>query len=190
MSSTARSPVAHPRGTVCHDDIADLSHTWPRFANNGGGSDGVEYVFPADSASAGTYIYVTANDAVPGFLRLCRHYVNGVVNINGDDAMELFNGATVIDTFGDINTDGNGTPKYLDGWAYRVDGIGPNDGNFLNDDFFYSGPQRSMVNHRTARLDSCSSVRSRPVAAVMTAPRTTSRERLRLHPVRPRCRAR
>ena len=133
-----------PKGVELYviDDIADLSQYGLGSANNGGGSDGVEYVFPADSASAGTYIYVTANETqFQDFFGFAADYVNGVVNINGDDAMELFNGATVIDTFGDINTDGNGTPwEYLDGWAYRVDGIGPNDGNFLNDDFFYSGP--------------------------------------------------
>ena len=30
------------------------------------------------------------------------------MGINGDDAVELFHNGTVIDTFGDINTDGNG----------------------------------------------------------------------------------
>jgi hypothetical protein len=44
------------------------------------------------------------------------------MNINGDDAVELFHMGTVIDLFGDINTDGTGEPwEHLDGWAYSYD---------------------------------------------------------------------
>jgi plastocyanin len=133
-----------PKGVELYviDDIADMSQYGLGSANNGGGSDGVEFVFPAGSASAGTYIYVTANETqFLDFFGFAADHVNSAVNINGDDAMELFNGATVVDTFGEINVDGNGTPwEYLDGWAYRVGGIGPNDGAFLDGDFSYSGP--------------------------------------------------
>tara|TARA_X000001388_G_scaffold16389_1_gene10133 strand:+ start:8860 stop:9117 length:258 start_codon:yes stop_codon:yes gene_type:complete len=38
------------------NDIADLSVYGIGTANNGGGTDGVEFTFPADSASAGSYI--------------------------------------------------------------------------------------------------------------------------------------
>ena len=48
-------------------------------------------------------------------------YTDGAANINGDDAIELFKNAAVIDVFGDINVDGTGQPwEYKDGWAYRV----------------------------------------------------------------------
>lgn len=47
------------------NDIADLSVYGIGTANNGGGTDGVEFTFPADSASAGSYIYVASE--IDGF---------------------------------------------------------------------------------------------------------------------------
>ena len=45
------------------------------------------------------------------------------MNVNGDDAIELFENGSVIDLFGDINLDGTGQPwEYMDGWAARVPG--------------------------------------------------------------------
>ena len=42
---------------------------------------------------------------------------------NGDDAIELYSDSLVIETFGDIDTDGTGQPwEYMDSWAYKVDG--------------------------------------------------------------------
>ena len=42
---------------------------------------------------------------------------------NGDDAIELFLNDIVIETFGNINTDGTGEDwEYLDSWAYEQDG--------------------------------------------------------------------
>ena len=68
-------------------------------------------------------------------------YVDGSMSINGDDAIELFQSGTVVDVFGDIYTDGNGTEwEYLDGWAYRNDGVAANGGAFDFNSFFYSGP--------------------------------------------------
>ena len=59
------------------------------------------------------------------------------MGINGDDAVELFANGTVIDTFGDPNTNGDGeTWDYTDSWAYRVDNTGPDatyvDANWTN----------------------------------------------------------
>ena len=35
----------------------------------------------------------------------------------------MFEGETVIETFGDIDTDGTGQPwEYMDSWAYKVNG--------------------------------------------------------------------
>ena len=47
------------------NDIPDLSVYGLGSANNGGGTDGVEFTFPADSASAGSYIYVASE--IDGF---------------------------------------------------------------------------------------------------------------------------
>ena len=42
------------------NDIADLSFYGVGSANNGGGSDGEEFTFPAGPVSAGTFLYVAS----------------------------------------------------------------------------------------------------------------------------------
>ncbi len=123
-------------------NIADLSIYGIGSANNGGGTDGEEFTFPADSATAGEYIYV-ASEAVEfaTWFGFAPNYTDSAANINGDDAIELFENGAVIDTFGDINVDGNGEPwEYLDGWAYRVDGTGPDGSTFVLGNWTFSGP--------------------------------------------------
>jgi hypothetical protein len=104
------------------EDIADLSLYGFGSANNGGGSDGEEVVM-AGSASAGDFLYLaTEEEAFTSVFGFAPDFVDGAAAINGDDALELFYEGQVIDTFGDINVDGNGEPwEYLDSWAYRVD---------------------------------------------------------------------
>lgn len=128
-------------------DIADLSIYGIGVANNGGGSDGVEYIFPQISANAGDQILLARE------LSEFTQYVNtsqywdiaidapGAIAQNGNDAIELFiNVGTdadgnilfegdLIETFGDvdINPDTfqggcNGNPDcwdYEDSWAYK-----------------------------------------------------------------------
>lgn len=49
------------------------------------------------------------------------------MSINGNDAIELFKNAAVVDLFGDINVDGSGSVwDYTSGWAYRIANTGPN----------------------------------------------------------------
>ena len=51
------------------------------------------------------------------------HIFESDISLNGDDAVELFSGGVVIETFGDINTDGTGEDwEYLDSWGYKQDG--------------------------------------------------------------------
>ena len=123
------------------NDIPDLSVYGLGSANNGGGTDGVEFTFPADSASAGSYIYVASEiDGFTEFFGYAPDYDTTAMGINGDDAVELFENEVVVDTFGDINVDGNGTAwEYLDGWAYRKDGSVANGGTFSSDNWTYSG---------------------------------------------------
>ncbi len=107
------------------EDVSDLSIYGLGSANNGGGTDGEEFTFPAVSATAGQYIYVAADSAgFIDFMGFDADYFNGSApNINGDDAVELFKNGNVIDVFGDINVDGTGQPwEHLDGWAYRNSG--------------------------------------------------------------------
>ena len=124
------------------DDIADLSAYGVSSANNGGGPTGApEFTFPADAASAGDYIYVSAE--APGFLAFFgfdADYVSGAASINGDDAIEVFFNGEVIDVYGDVNVDGTGQPwDTVDGWAYRVSGTGPDGDTFVLENFTYSG---------------------------------------------------
>lgn len=122
-------PAATPKTIELYvvNDIPDLSIYGMGVANNGGGTDGIEYTFPADAATAGDFIYLT-NSLVNfnTFFGFAADYETSAVNFNGDDAVELFEGATVIDIFGDINVDGTGTAWDYDlSHAARVCGTGP-----------------------------------------------------------------
>ncbi|MCP4427888.1 MAG: ExeM/NucH family extracellular endonuclease [Chloroflexi bacterium] len=125
------------------NNIPDLSVYGFGGANNGGGSDGEEFTFPADSATAGDFIYVaTESVQFTAWFGFAPNYTNGTApSINGDDAIELFESGVVVDVFGDINVDGTGQPwEYLDGWAYRVDGTGPDGSTFILANWTFSGP--------------------------------------------------
>ncbi|MCB8976351.1 MAG: lamin tail domain-containing protein [Ardenticatenaceae bacterium] len=104
------------------NDIPDLSIYGLGSANNGGGTDGEEFTFPADAANAGQFLYVaTETVEFSNFFGFAPNYTDSAVSVNGDDALELFQNGSVIDTFGDINLSGTGQPwDYMDGWAYRV----------------------------------------------------------------------
>ena len=122
-----------PKGVELYatEDIADLSAYGIGGANNGGGTDGVEFVL-SGSAFSGDYIYVVSTggeDEFQTFFELDPAaasypltFTTSAMFINGDDAIELFDSTeAVIDTYGDINVDGNGEDwEYLDGWAYRT----------------------------------------------------------------------
>ena len=82
-------------------NVTDLSIYGFGSANNGGGSDGEEFTFPADSATAGDFIYVAYE--APGFTTFfgfAPTYTSGAASINGDDAIELFQNSAVVDTLG------------------------------------------------------------------------------------------
>ncbi|MEL6867026.1 MAG: lamin tail domain-containing protein, partial [Bacteroidota bacterium] len=123
------------------EDIPDLSVYGYGSANNGLGSDGQEFTFPMVAASAGDCIYVTDNQMLfQAFFGFEADYASGASSINGDDAIELFENGEVIDVFGDINMDGSGLVwDYLDGWAYRKPGTGPDGVIFDEDNWTYSG---------------------------------------------------
>ncbi|MCC1483046.1 T9SS type A sorting domain-containing protein [Winogradskyella immobilis] len=123
------------------NDIADLSVYGFGSANNGGGTDGEELTF-AGSANAGDFIYITSEGpSVMTYFGVTADYIDSSANINGDDALELFFNGAVIDTFGDINTDGTGQPwEYLDGGAYRISGTGPDGSTFDINNWLFTGP--------------------------------------------------
>ncbi len=122
-------------------NVADLSLYGLGSANNGGGTDGQEFTFPAVPATAGSFIYVaTEATEFTNFFGFAPDYTaSGPMGINGDDAVELFENGVVIDTFGDIDTDGTGEAwEYTDGWAYRNSNTGP-DGGFVIANWTFSG---------------------------------------------------
>ena len=125
------------------NDIADLSSYGFGSANNGGGSDGVEFPFTAVSAVAGDFLYVASvSTEFMDFFGFLPDYISSTASVNGDDAIELFRNGTVVDVFGDINVDGTGQPwDYLDGWAYRNSGTGGLDTTqFALSEWYFSGP--------------------------------------------------
>lgn len=110
--------------------IADLSQYSLGVANNGGGTDGIEFTFPAMSVGEGDHILVAREPATvasyfggcyDGFAEVIQ---SDAMNQNGDDAIELFDGMDVIETYGDANVDGTGaTWDYAGSWAYRLNGV-------------------------------------------------------------------
>ena len=131
-----------PKGVELYvvNDIADLGIYALGSANNGGGTDGVEFTFPNDAVTAGSFIYVATEEInFEVFFGIKPNYTNGAMAINGDDAIELFKNEIVVETFGDIDVDGSGEPwEYLDGWAYRKSGTMP-DTSFVLVDWDFSG---------------------------------------------------
>ena len=95
---------------VATSDITDLSVFGIGVANNGGGSDGMEYGLDAVSASSGDDILVVRSvEAMSAYFADCYSafdiimIANGNIDQNGDDAIELYEGESVIETFGDVN---------------------------------------------------------------------------------------
>ncbi|MGR3583701.1 MAG: hypothetical protein ACU0B8_05545, partial [Pseudooceanicola nanhaiensis] len=121
-------------------DIPDLSVYGLESANNGGGSTGVEFTLPAGSARAGDVIYIASEtDGFASYFGFAPDYTSGAANINGDDAILLYENGVVTDVFGDPDTDGTGEAwDYLDGWAYRAPGSTPS-ATFDAADWTFSG---------------------------------------------------
>lgn len=121
------------------NNIADLSIYGLESTNNGPAS-GAEFNFPADSKVAGEFIYVaTEQPLFNQYFGIDPTYTSSVANINGDDAIILYLNGSSNDVFGNPEVDGTGTPwEYMDGWAYRNTGVGPN-ANFTISEWNFSG---------------------------------------------------
>ncbi len=132
-----------PKGVELYalNAIPDLSIYGIGSANNGGGTDGIEFTFPNVSVPAGTCIYVASESTgFTSFFGFAPDYTTGAMGINGDDAIELFTNSTVSDVFGDINASGTGQAwDYLDGWAYRNSNTGPDGSTFTVSNWSFSG---------------------------------------------------
>ncbi|MEL6556260.1 MAG: ExeM/NucH family extracellular endonuclease [Cyanobacteria bacterium J06621_11] len=122
------------------NDIDDLSIYGFGSANNGGGSEGQEYTF-SGSARAGDYLYVASEvEGFTSFFGFAPTDTARAANINGDDAIELYQSGRVVDVFGMPDVDGSNQPwEYTDGWAYRQPGSEP-DGGFNRVQWRFSTP--------------------------------------------------
>lgn len=136
-------PGQLPKGVELYviNDIPDMSVYGIGSANNGQGTDGIEFSFPEDSYPAGTYLYVASEGPqFTAFFGFAPQYTAGAVNINGDDAIELFMNEEVVDVFGEVEYDDfDGSWNYLNGWAYRVDATGPDGADFTPAHWILSG---------------------------------------------------
>jgi hypothetical protein len=128
------------------DNIADMSKYGLGCANNGGGSDGVEFDFPAIPASKGDTFFITNDSArFAAFFGFGPDFIdnggfNGALSFNGNDAMELFENGRVIDRYGLPDVNGNGESwEYTNGWAKRNEGTGPDGDNFVEANWTFSG---------------------------------------------------
>ncbi len=133
----------NPKGVELYvvDDIDDLSNYGIGSANNGEGTDGIEFTFPAVAVPAGTHLHFTSDrDLFHDFFGFYPDYVDPSALVNGDDAVELFYNDILIDRFGDVNVDGTGEVwEYKDGWAYREANWSTNGGDFNPNKWTYSG---------------------------------------------------
>jgi len=162
------------------NDIADLSLFGLGSANNGGGTDGQEFTFPADAVSAGTYLYVATEGVIfESFFGFAPTYIDGsAMAVNGDDAIELFEGGQVVDVFGDINVDGSGTDwDYLDSWAYRVNSTGPDGSTFVIGNWTFGG-----VGNLDGDPDNASSTTPYPLGSYVLAISQQTIEGFSLYP--------
>ncbi len=117
-------------------DIYDLGRYGIESANNGGGSAGVpEFVFPQGQfVAAGTRIWISADSPqFVSFFGFAPTFINNVAQINGDDAVVLYNDGQVIDVFGQVSYPANSPLAWIyeDGWAYRKNST-TNDGTVFN----------------------------------------------------------
>lgn len=138
-----------PKGVELYaiENIADLSFYGIGSANNGGGSDGVEFTF-SGSIAKGEFIHIaTESDNFNTWFGFNPDHTDDMaVAINGDDAIELFYDSTktftgnefVVDIFGEVDESASSW-SYSNGWAYRKDFTGPDGNTFVEGSWTFSG---------------------------------------------------
>lgn len=129
-------------------------------ANNGNGGDGEEYSFPnmIVNDNDGPILLARDTSAIAAYLGTCYDQYQYIllapqaISQNGNDAIELYELGNVIETFGDVNIDGTGTPwEYLDSWAYRNYWT---DNSFTLSDWSFGGVE-CTIGSLTTQSSSC-----------------------------------
>jgi hypothetical protein len=126
--------------------IPDLSLWGVGIANNGEGTDGQEFTFPAISAEVGDVFVIAANANSQAFFENnfsdpFIYSIDSDFAVSGDDAIELFKEGLVFDVYGDANIDGSGEDwEYKDGFALRLPDTDPSSlqGGFQTADYLIS----------------------------------------------------
>ncbi len=170
-------------------DIPDLSIYGLGIANNGGGTDGQEFTFPANSANAGDEILVLrdADEAqAKSYFGSCYDdftvILTNKITGNGNDAVELFNDGIVIETFGEVSFSGGSSNydlywSYKDTWAYK-----------LGDEWIYAGDgavDNAQVATNNAKYPFCNPLELKGVTAMLfDVSATTSGNRGKSHHLR------
>lgn len=125
------TPFGGVSGKAIHlyasESIEDLGNFGLGIANNGGGSDGEEFQLQSAFVAQGSHVLVLRNfEAMEAYLDACLDqfdYIftgSSAIDMNGDDAIELYSFGTLIETFGDPNVDGTGESwEYIDSWAFK-----------------------------------------------------------------------
>jgi hypothetical protein len=148
-------PGGLPKAVEIHvtRDIADLSQFGLGITSNGSGITGRDFTFPVRAVTRGTRLTIASEAPLfTSYFGASPDFIFAGININGDDAVELYDGDTVIDTFGQVTVDGTGTAwEYLDGWAYRKSNTPARGKNFNIADWRFSG---------VAGIDGCATTNS------------------------------
>lgn len=121
-------------------DISDLSIYGLETIHNGTGTTGVEFTFPPLAAQAGSYLYVTTDaNRFRHWFNFPPDYLVFSIQINGNDAVALYEHSKIVDVFGAVRKDGAGSSwEYTDGFAYRKKNR-TNTPEFNTDDWLFSG---------------------------------------------------
>ncbi len=132
-----------PKGLeiYCRTYVPDMSIYGLGFAYNGGGTTGQTFTFPKGEMNPGSYVYIANDsDAFNTYFSTNPTHVYSSLDIDGNDAIELYKNDDVIDVFGEVEYEGTQIEwEYFHGWAYRNDGTLPNGGTFDISEFSLSG---------------------------------------------------
>ena len=130
MDFTVPSGIGKGIHLQANENILDLSIYGIQVLDYWNNISSPGYTFDSISVSAGDDILIIRSDSVMSeYFADCYGefevvlIADGHINQNGNEAIVLFEGDTVIDVFGEPGVDGDGQPwGYRDSWAYKVDG--------------------------------------------------------------------
>ena len=145
-----------PRGIelFASEDIDNLRIFGINLGSLADPTPGRDFRLPAGSLNAGDFFYISREEELfedwfgfkPNQLSNAMNQVNGVFGV------ELYKDDVVIDTFGDVTKQSSGPDRepwdFVDSWAYRKDGTGPDGTSFNIDNWIMPG--RNSLDYETS----------------------------------------